>query len=52
MGFPDLDGNFETIEGNAKGLGPHSDIEGVIRRQRNVKDIAHIYRPASEDYDE
>ena len=53
MGFPDMDGNFETLEGNAKGQGPNNEFqEGVIRRQRNVKDIAHIYRPASEDYDE
>jgi len=53
MGFPDIDGYFETIEGNAKGQVQSGDFEeGVIRRQRNVKDIAHIYRPASEDYDE
>lgn len=53
MSFPDNDGNFETIEGNARGQGPSGDFqEGVIRRKRNVKDIAHIYRPASEDYDE
>ena len=46
------DGDFETIEGNAKGPGPNGKIEGVIRRKRNIKDVAHIYRPSSEDYDE
>jgi hypothetical protein len=53
LGPPDSEGFFETIEGNAKGYGPDGQYrEGVSKRTRNVKDVAHIYRLASEDYDE
>lgn len=53
LGPPDSEGFFETIEGNAKGYGPDGQYrEGVSKRTRNIKDVAHIYRLASEDYDE
>lgn len=53
LSVPDEDGNFDTIEGNAKGEGPDGDWrEGVIKRQRSIFDVAHIYRLASGDYDE
>ena len=47
---PDENGNFDTIEGNAKGAGPYDNIEGVIKRQRNIKDVAYIYRLSGEDF--
>lgn len=48
---PDENGDFETIEGNAKGTGPNGDlIEGVIKRTRNLKNVAFIYRLSNEDY--
>ena len=53
LSSPNQEGNFETIEGNAKGYGPNEDYrEGVSKRIRNIKDVAHIYRLSSEDYDE
>lgn len=45
-------GLFSTIEGNARGAGPHGRIEGVIKRQRDINSIAHIYRLLSEDFEE
>jgi hypothetical protein len=45
-------GLFSTIEGNARGEGPSGRIEGVIRRQRDVTTIAHIYRLLPEDFEE
>ncbi len=48
---PDDDGSFDTIEGNAKGNGPDGRWrEGVSTRTRNIKDVAHVYRPLSEDF--
>ena len=48
---PDINGNFGTIEGNAKGLSCHgTQVEGVIQRLRNVEDVAAVYRPLDEDY--
>ena len=53
LSAPDDDGLFETIEGNAKGMGPDLDIrEGVIKRKRSIFNVAHIYRLRDEDYDE
>ena len=50
---PDKDGDFHTTEGNAKGVGPDQQWrEGVIKRTRNVKNVAHVYRLIDEDYDE
>jgi len=49
----DENGDFETIEGNAKGYGPNGDWrEGVSRRTRNIKNVACIYRPLDGDFDE
>jgi hypothetical protein len=45
-------GLFSTIEGNARGEGPKGRIEGVIKRQRDVNSIAHIYRLLPEDFEE
>ena len=48
---PDDDGSFDTVEGNAKGNGPDGRWrEGVSTRTRNIKDVAHVYRPLSEDF--
>lgn len=48
---PDDDGIFETVEGNAKGEGPDGRWrEGVSKRTRNIADVAHVYRPLSEDF--
>lgn len=48
---PDLNGNFGTIEGNAKGLSCHgTQVVGVIQRLRNIEDVAAVYRPLDEDY--
>jgi len=53
LSSPDDEGNFETVEGNAKGEGPNGDWrEGVIKRQRSIFDVAHIYRLNDGDYDE
>ena len=50
---PDENGDFETIEGNAKGFGPKGDWrEGVSKRTRNLKDVACIYRLLDGDFDE
>lgn len=49
---PDELGDFQTIEGNAHGEGPEGRIEGVIKRTRNMSNVAHIYRLLSEDYQE
>ena len=53
LSVPDSAGVFETIEGNAKGAGPDSDWrEGVSRRTREIKNVAHIYRLLEEDFNE
>jgi len=53
LSVPDLAGVFETIEGNAKGAGPDADWrEGVSRRTRDIKNVAHIYRLLEEDFNE
>lgn len=50
---PDHEGNFNTIEGNASGLGPDQNWrEGVSKRTRNVSDVAYVYRLIDEDYDQ
>lgn len=50
---PDDMGLFNTIEGNAHGEGPDGDmIEGVIKRQRSMDSVAHIYRLLSEDFED
>jgi len=49
---PDDMGLFDTIEGNAHGEGPEGRIEGVIKRQRSMDSVAHIYRLLSEDYED
>lgn len=50
---PNKDGDFHTIEGNAHGVGPDQTWrEGVSKRTRNLKDVAHVYRLIDEDYDE
>jgi len=46
-------GYISTIEGNAVGtLGDGSRGEGVIKRQRTVDEIAHVYRLLASDFDE
>jgi hypothetical protein len=46
-------GYISTIEGNAVGtLGDETRGEGVIKRQRSVDEIAHVYRLLASDYDE
>lgn len=46
-------GYISTIEGNAHGtLGDESYGEGVIKRQRSVDEIAHVYRLLASDFDE
>ena len=53
MSLPDVDGDFDTIEGNAKGYGPGGEWrEGVSKRTRNIKDVACIYRLLDGDFDE
>jgi hypothetical protein len=53
LSSPNENGDFDTIEGNAKGYGPNDDYrEGVSKRTRNLEDVAHIYRLSHEDYDE
>ena len=50
---PDCDGTFKTVEGNAHGtLGDGSYGEGVIRRERNIDEVAHVYRLLGGDFDE
>jgi hypothetical protein len=49
---PDDLGLFDTIEGNAHGEGPEGRIEGVIKRQRSMDSVAHIYRLLSEDFED
>jgi len=49
---PDDMGLFDTIEGNAHGEGPEGRIEGVIKRQRSMDSVAHIYRLLSEDFED
>lgn len=52
-GLVDENGDFETLEGNAKGYGPNGDWrEGVSKRTRNIKDVACIYRMIDGDFDE
>tara|TARA_Y100001972_G_scaffold123088_1_gene169792 strand:+ start:1647 stop:2312 length:666 start_codon:yes stop_codon:yes gene_type:complete len=48
--YPDENGDFPTYEGNAKGQGPNGKIEGVIKRKRNLKNVACIYRLSAEDF--
>ena len=51
LSTPDGEGTFDTVEGNAKGEGPDGRWrEGVSKRTRNIKDVAHVYRPLSEDF--
>lgn len=46
-------GDFKTVEGNAYGtLGDGSYGEGVIKRERNLEDVAHVYRLISDDFDQ
>ena len=53
MSLPNVDGDFDTIEGNAKGYGPDGEWrEGVSKRTRNIKDVACIYRLLDGDFDE
>jgi len=47
------DGYIKTIEGNAKGeLGNGEFGEGVIRQERELEKIAHVYRLLGSDFDE
>jgi hypothetical protein len=52
VGAPDELGNFPTIEGNAHGMSPHGPTEGVIKRERALDSVAHIYRLLPEDFEE
>lgn len=52
VGAPDESGNFPTIEGNAHGMSPHGPTEGVIKRERSLDSVAHIYRLLPEDFEE
>ena len=53
MSLPNADGDFDTIEGNAKGYGPNGEWrEGVSKRTRNIKDVAYTYRLQDGDFDE
>ena len=46
-------GYITTIEGNAHGeLGDGEYGEGVIKRRREIKEIAHVYRLLGVDFDE
>ena len=50
---PDCENVFKTVEGNAYGtLGDDSYGEGVIRRERNLDEVAHVYRLLGSDFDE
>ena len=52
-GLMDENGDFQTIEGNAKGEGPDGEWrEGVSTRTRNIKYVACIYRLKDCDFDE
>jgi len=47
------DGYIKTIEGNAKGeLGNGEFGEGVVRQERELEKIAHVYRLLGSDFDE
>ena len=47
------DGYISTIEGNARGeLGSGEYGEGVIKRERQLDQIAHVYRLLGSDFDE
>lgn len=47
------DGYISTIEGNARGeLGNGEYGEGVIKRERQLDQIAHVYRLLGSDFDE
>jgi hypothetical protein len=47
------EGYINTIEGNAKGtLGDETYGEGVIKQERKLDTIAHVYRLLGEDFDE
>jgi len=53
LSTPNDEGYFDTVEGNAVGMGPNLDIrEGVIKRKRSIFNVAHIYRLRDEDFDE
>jgi hypothetical protein len=46
-------GYIKTIEGNAKGeLGNGEFGEGVVRQERELEKIAHVYRLLGSDFDE
>lgn len=48
-----IDGEFSTIEGNAHGtLGNNEYGEGVVKNNRSLDQVAHVYRLLDEDYDE
>jgi hypothetical protein len=50
---PSSCGDFKTVEGNAYGtLGDDSYGEGVIKRERNLNDVAHVYRLIADDFDQ
>lgn len=50
---PDKNGDFQTIEGNASGLGPNEDWrEGVSKRTRHIDSVARVYRLIDEDYEQ
>ena len=50
---PDAEGVFLTVEGNAHGtLGDGSHGEGVIRRDRSLDEVAHVYMLLGSDFDE
>lgn len=49
--IPDSEGEFHTTEGNAHGVGPDQTWrEGVVKRSRNVSEVARVYRLLDEDY--
>ena len=46
-------GFITTIEGNAHGTFPNGSYgEGVIKRDRKLKEFAHVYRLIADDFDE
>jgi hypothetical protein len=51
LSIPNQEGDFETIEGNAHGIGPDDTWrEGVVKRTRNISSVARVYRLIDEDY--
>lgn len=50
---PDQNGDFHTTEGNAHGVNPEQKwVEGVVKRTRNIENVAHVYRLIDEDYEQ